>query len=219
MGAKIMSHSMQMTEILCASTVIPVVNIEKPENAIPIAKALRAGGIRVIEITLRTQYGLDAISAITKAVPNVIVGAGSVTRAEQFQFVKDAGAMFAVSPGLTAPLINAAHHSGLPFLPGVMTPTEAMLAREAGFFALKLFPAVLAGGIAMLKALSGPLQDLVFCPTGGITHQTAAAFLECSNVSCIGGSWLTPADVIAQADWAGITALAFAASNLREDTL
>ena len=214
-----MSHSKQIAEILHASAVIPVVNIEKPEHAVPIAKALRAGGLRVLEITLRTQYGLDAIAAISLAVPNLIVGAGSVTRAEQFQFAKEAGAMFAVSPGLTEPLIHAAQRSGLPFLPGVMTPTEAMEAREAGFFALKLFPAVLAGGVAMLKALSGPLQDLVFCPTGGITQQTAAAFLECSNVACIGGSWLTPADVIAQADWAGITALAFAASNLREDTI
>ncbi len=214
-----MSHSKQIAEILHASAVIPVVNIEKPEHAVPIAKALRAGGLRVLEITLRTQYGLDAIAAISLAVPNLIVGAGSVTRAEQFQFAKEAGAMFAVSPGLTEPLIHSAKRSGLPFLPGVMTPTEAMEAREAGFFALKLFPAVLAGGVAMLKALSGPLQDLVFCPTGGITQQTAAAFLECSNVACIGGSWLTPADVIAQADWAGITALAFAASNLREDTI
>lgn len=213
-----MSHAMSIAEIMRASPVIPVISIEQPEHAVPIAKALRTGGIRVLEITLRTRHGLDAIAAISQAVPNVIVGAGSVTRTEQFQLAKDAGAMFVVSPGLTVPLIHASQRCNLPFLPGVMTPSEAMIAREAGFSELKLFPALLAGGIAMLKALAGPLQDLVFCPTGGITQQTAPAFLECSNVACIGGSWLTPVDVVEQKDWAGITALAFAASNLRNDS-
>ncbi len=210
-----MSASLRLSEIMRASPVIPVIRIDQPEHAVPIARALQAGGLRVLEITLRTAHGLEAIKAIAQAVPNVIVGAGSVTQAEQFQRVKDAGAMFAVSPGLTSSLIHAAQRSELPFLPGVMTPTEAMVAREAGCAELKLFPAVLAGGVAMLKAMAGPLQDLVFCPTGGITQQTAASFLACSNVACIGGSWLTPADAIAQGDWASLTALAFAASNLR----
>lgn len=206
-----------LLEILHASPVMPVIAIQRLDDAVPLAKALVAGGIRVLEITLRTPHGLDAIRAISEAVPEAIVGVGTLTRPEEFVLARDAGAVFGVSPGLTAALIKAAQQSGLPLLPGVMTPSEAMAAREAGFLQLKLFPAVPAGGVGMLKALGGPLPDLVFCPTGGIAQQTAPAFLACENVSCVGGSWLTPNDVIAHGDWAGITALAYSASTLRED--
>ena len=207
---------MSLLEMLQASPVMPVIAIERLEDAVPLAKALVAGGIRVLEITLRTEHGLAAIRAITEAVPEAIVGVGTLTRSEEFALARDAGAAFGVSPGLTTVLIKAALQSGLPLLPGVMTPSEAMAAREAGFLQLKFFPAVPAGGIGMLKSLAGPLPDLLFCPTGGISQQTAAAFLACENVACVGGSWLTPRDVIAHGDWAGITALAYAASTLRE---
>lgn len=212
-----MSRHMTLQDILQASPVMPVIAIERLEDAVPLAKALVAGGIRVLEITLRTEHGLAAIRAVSEAVPEAIVGVGTLTRPEEFTRARDAGAVFGVSPGLTAALIQAAQQSGLPLLPGVMTPSEAMQAREAGFLQLKLFPAVTAGGIGMLKALAGPLPDLMFCPTGGISQQTAAAFLACENVACVGGSWLTPRDVIAHGDWAGITALAYAASTLREE--
>lgn len=206
-----------LLEILHASPVMPVIAIQRLDDAVPLAKALVAGGIRVLEITLRTPHGIDAIRAISEAVPEAIVGVGTLTRPEEFVLARDAGAVFGVSPGLTAALIKAALQSGLSLLPGVMTPSEAMAAREAGFLQLKLFPAVPAGGVGMLKALSGPMPDLVFCPTGGITQQTAATFLACDNVVCVGGSWLTPNDVVAEGDWAGITALAYSASTLRED--
>lgn len=206
-----------LLEILHASPVMPVIAIQRLSDAVPLAKALVAGGVRVLEITLRTPHGFEAIRAITEAVPEAIVGVGTLTRPEEFVLARDAGAVFGVSPGLTAPLVKAAQQSGLPLLPGVMTPSEAMAAREAGFLQLKLFPAVPAGGVGMLKALAGPLSDLMFCPTGGISQQTAPAFLACENVACVGGSWLTPNDVIAHADWAGITALAYAASTLRNE--
>jgi 2-dehydro-3-deoxyphosphogluconate aldolase/(4S)-4-hydroxy-2-oxoglutarate aldolase len=208
---------MTLLDILNASPVMPVIAIERLDDAVPLAKALVAGGIRLLEITLRTEHGLAAIRAVSEAVPEAIVGVGTLTRPEEFALARDAGAMFGVSPGLTAGLIKAALHSGLPLLPGVMTPSEAMEAREAGFLQLKLFPAVPAGGVGMLKALGGPFPDLLFCPTGGIAQHTAAEFLACENVACIGGSWLTPRDVIADGDWAGITALAYAASTLREE--
>lgn len=210
-----MSRHKTLLDILNASPVMPVIAIERLEDAVPLAKALVAGGIRVLEITLRTEHGLAAIRAITEAVPEAIVGVGTLTRPEEFGLARDAGASFGVSPGLTTALMKAALQSGLHLLPGVMTPSEAMAAREAGFLQLKLFPAVPAGGIGMLRALGGPLPDLMFCPTGGISQQTAAEFLACDNVVCVGGSWLTPRDVIADRDWAGITALAYAASTLR----
>ena len=201
--------------ILAASPVIPVIAIDDLAHAVPLARALVAGGIRVLEITLRTAYGLDAIRAIVEAVPDAIVGVGTLTAPEQFVAARDAGAVFGVSPGLTAALIDAAISSGIPLLPGVMTPSEIMYAREAGFRQLKLFPAVPAGGIGMLNAIAGPFADMVFCPTGGITLQTAPQFLACKNVMCVGGSWLTPADALHAGDWSRITELALQASALR----
>lgn len=202
-------------DIMRTSPVIPVIAIDKLEHAVPLAKALVAGGIRVLEVTLRTEHGLPAIRAIAEQVPGAIVGVGTLTSPEEFIAARDAGAVFGVSPGLTAALIAAAKSSGLPLLPGVMTPSEVMAAREAGFRQLKLFPAMQAGGIGMLNAIAGPLGDITFCPTGGISQETAAQFLACKNVACVGGSWLTPKNAIEIGDWAKITALAVAASALK----
>lgn len=205
-----------LLDIMHASAVIPVIAIDELAHAVPMAKALVAGGIRVLEVTLRTAHGLAAIRAIADAVPGAIVGVGTLTKPEEFAAARDAGAVFGVSPGLTAELISAARSSGLPLLPGVMTPSEVMVARAAGFLQLKLFPAVPAGGVGMLNAIAGPLPDVTFCPTGGISVETAPAFLACDNVACVGGSWLTPKDAIRAGDWARITALATAASALRK---
>jgi 2-dehydro-3-deoxyphosphogluconate aldolase/(4S)-4-hydroxy-2-oxoglutarate aldolase len=205
---------MTLLDIMRTSAVIPVIAIDDPEHAVPLAKALVAGGIRVLEVTLRTKHGLGAIKAMS-AVEGAIVGVGTLTQPEEFAAARDAGAVFGVSPGLTPALIAAAKSSGLPLLPGVMTPSEVMAAREQGFQQLKLFPAVPAGGVGMLNALAGPLGDITFCPTGGISIETAPQFLKLKNVACVGGSWLTPKDLMQAGDWAGITALAKAASALR----
>lgn len=210
-----MSRQLSLSDILYTAPVMPVIAIDHPDHAVPLARALVAGGIRVLEVTLRTAHGLSAIRAIAEAVPEAIIGVGTLTHPDEFIAARKAGAVFGVSPGLTPALIAAARSSGLLLLPGVMTPSEAMAAREAGFLQQKLFPAVPAGGVGMLKALAGPLADLVFCPTGGISQHTAAEFLACSNVACVGGSWLTPKEAVSQGDWAGITALAYAASQLR----
>lgn len=210
-----MHTTMTLLDIMRASPVIPVIAIERPEHAVPLAKALVAGGIRVLEITLRTAHGLPAIRVITEEVPDAIVGVGTLTRPEEFSAARDAGAVFGVSPGLTAALIAAARKSGLPLLPGVMTPSEVMSAMEAGFRQLKLFPAVPAGGVGMLNALAGPLAEVIFCPTGGVTQDNAPQFLACPNVACVGGSWLTPKEAVRDHDWERITALARAAAGLR----
>jgi 2-dehydro-3-deoxyphosphogluconate aldolase/(4S)-4-hydroxy-2-oxoglutarate aldolase len=207
--------NMTLLEIMRASPVIPVIAIDDINHAVPLAKALVAGGIRVLEVTLRTEHGLSAIRAIAEQVPQAIVGVGTLTQPDEFAAARDAGAVFGVSPGLTPSLIQAARTSGLPLLPGVMTPSEVMAAREAGFRQLKLFPAVPAGGVGMLNAIAGPLPDMMFCPTGGISQETAAQFLACKNVACVGGSWLTPTDALQAGDWTRITALARAASALR----
>ncbi len=206
--------TMTLLDIMRSASVIPVIAIDDPEHAVPLAQALVAGGICVLEVTLRTAHGLGAIRAMAQ-VPGAIVGVGTLTQADEFKAARDAGAVFGVSPGLTNTLIDAARSSGLPLLPGVMTPSEVMAAREAGFRQLKLFPAVPAGGVGMLNAIGGPLPDVTFCPTGGISIETAPQFLACKNVACVGGSWLTPKDAIMAGDWAHITALARAAAALR----
>ncbi len=206
----------QLLDIMRASPVIPVIVIDDIEHAVPLAKALVAGGIRVLEVTLRTAHGLPAIRAMVEQVPGAIVGVGTLTQVKEFFSAREAGAVFGVSPGLTPALIAAAKSSGLPLLPGVMTPSEVMVAREAGFRQLKLFPAVLAGGVGMLNAIAGPLGDVTFCPTGGISLETAPDFLACQNVACVGGSWLTPKDLLKSVDWTRISALAVAASKLRK---
>jgi 2-dehydro-3-deoxyphosphogluconate aldolase/(4S)-4-hydroxy-2-oxoglutarate aldolase len=209
-------QNLSVLDIMRTSAVIPVIAIDDIAHAVPLARALVAGGIRVLEVTLRTVHGLPAIRAIAEQVPDAIVGVGTLTQSEEFVASRDAGAVFGVSPGLTPGLIAAARSSGLPLLPGVMTPSEVMAAREAGFRQLKLFPAVPAGGVGMLNALAGPLGDVMFCPTGGVSQDNAAQFLACRNVACVGGSWLTPKDALLAGDWDRITALARAASALRK---
>ena len=206
--------TMTLLDIMRSASVIPVIAIDDPEHAVPLATALVAGGICVLEVTLRTPHGLGAIRAMAQ-VPGAILGVGTLTQPEEFAAARDAGAVFGVSPGLTATLIEASRKSGLALLPGVMTPSEVMAAREAGFRQLKLFPAVPAGGVGMLNAIGGPLPDVTFCPTGGISIETAPQFLACKNVACVGGSWLTPKDAIAAGNWAHIIELARAAAALR----
>lgn len=208
-------HSHSVLELMRVGPVIPVIVIDQVAHAVPLAKALVAGGVRVLEVTLRTEAALAAIAAIAHNVSDAIVGAGTITAPEDFERARSAGARFAVSPGLTPALIDAARASALPLLPGVMTPSEVIAARAAGYRALKLFPAQPAGGIGMLKALAGPFPDVVFCPTGGITISTAPEFLALPNVACVGGSWLTPMGAVLAGEWDRITALARQASALR----
>jgi 2-dehydro-3-deoxyphosphogluconate aldolase/(4S)-4-hydroxy-2-oxoglutarate aldolase len=182
---------------------------------VPLARALVAGGVRVLEVTLRTAAGLPSIRAIAQSVPEAIVGVGTLTQPDEFAAAREAGARFAVSPGLSPALVSAASTSGLPWLPGVMTPSDVLVARAAGLYQLKLFPAQQAGGLNMLKALYGPFPEVVFCPTGGITPGTAPDFLALPNVACVGGSWLTPKEALAAGDWTTITRLASQAASLR----
>ena len=205
---------MNALDVMRVGPVIPVIVIDRIADAVPLARALVAGGVRVLELTLRTPAALQAIERVAAEVEGAIVGAGTITRVQDFDAVRRAGAVFGVSPGLTPELAAAARASGLPLLPGVMTPSDVIAARSAGYTELKLFPALQAGGVAMLKALGGPFPDVRFCPTGGISAQTAPQFLALPNVVCVGGSWLTPADAVAAGDWARITALARAASGI-----
>jgi 2-dehydro-3-deoxyphosphogluconate aldolase/(4S)-4-hydroxy-2-oxoglutarate aldolase len=210
--------STDMRALMAMSPVIPVLTVHRLEHAAPLALALRRGGLRVIEVTLRTPCALAVISAMRSAAPDAIIGAGTLTRARDFADSAAAGAQFAVTPGLTAELISAAGHAGIALLPGIMTPTELIAARAAGFNACKLFPAQQAGGIDMLKALAGPFPDHVFCPTGGITRANATEFLALPNVLCVGGSWLAPATALEAHDWTQIEALARDAAALQRGT-
>ena len=210
-----MSADPRLERILRASPVMPVLAIERLDQALPLAEALLSGGIATLEITLRTPVALEAIRCIRRAFPDAYVGAGTVTTPEALRQVAEAGASFAVSPGLTRPLLEAAASSAIPLLPGVMTPTEVMTAMDAGFRFLKLFPAEQAGGIPMLKALAGPFKELRFCPTGGIGPSSAPAYLAQPNVLCVGGSWLTPRAMLEAGDWRAIEALAREAAALR----
>lgn len=195
------------------SRVVPVIVITDVAQAVPMAHALLEGGIDVMEITLRHAAGLPAIEAVAKAVPLMHVGAGTVTRVHEVRQVVDAGARFALSPGMTEALVQAATDSRLPFMPGVMTPSEVMRAREMGFSLVKLFPAAQAGGLAMLKAMGGPLPDMKFCPTGGVSVDNMQDFLLLSNVAMVGGSWLTPLEAVQSGNWKRITQLARAATD------
>jgi 2-dehydro-3-deoxyphosphogluconate aldolase/(4S)-4-hydroxy-2-oxoglutarate aldolase len=194
--------------------VIPVIVIDRLEDAVPLAQALVAGGVKVLEVTLRTPVALDAIRAMAQ-VPGAIVGAGTIRSAADARAAKAAGAVFGVSPGYTAEVGAACRELGLPLLPGVATASEVMAAQADGLNFLKFFPATAAGGIPLLKALAGPFPDVVFCPTGGISLQTAPDFLGLPNVKGCGGSWLTPADAVKAGDWARITRLAQEAQALR----
>lgn len=194
--------------------VIPVIVIQRLEDAVPLAEALVAGGVRVLEVTLRTPVALKAMEAMAK-VPGAIVGAGTLRSPQDARAAREAGCQFGVSPGFTEALGEACQAHGLPLLPGVSTASEVMAANAAGFGFLKLFPAVAVGGVNLLKALAGPFPDVAFCPTGGITVETAPQFLKLPNVKVCGGSWLTPQDAVDAKDWARITQLAREAQALR----
>ncbi|WP_310463749.1 bifunctional 4-hydroxy-2-oxoglutarate aldolase/2-dehydro-3-deoxy-phosphogluconate aldolase [Sphaerotilus sp.] len=206
---------MNTLELAACGPVIPVIVIDRVEDAVPLARALVAGGVRVLEVTLRTPAALDCIRAMVAAVPEAIVGAGTVRSIADAQAAKDAGCQFAVSPGYTSEIGRACLNIGLPLLPGVSTASEVMMANADGYRFLKLFPATAVGGINLLKAFASPFHDVVFCPTGGITLATAPQFLALPNVKVCGGSWLTPADAVQAGDWARITQLAAEAQALR----
>jgi len=195
--------------------VIPVIVLQRLEHAVPMARALVAGGVRVLEVTLRTPVALACMEAIAREVPEAIVGAGTLRTVADVRAARDAGCQFGVSPGYTTLIGAACRDAALPLLPGVATASEVMAANADGLGFLKFFPASSAGGTGMLRALAGPFPDVVFCPTGGITAETAPQFLALPNVTVCGGSWLTPADALDGGDWARITRLARQASALR----
>ncbi|UDM53303.1 bifunctional 4-hydroxy-2-oxoglutarate aldolase/2-dehydro-3-deoxy-phosphogluconate aldolase [Cupriavidus sp. MP-37] len=195
--------------------VIPVLEFHSVDEALHVSEALVTGGLPLLEITLRTPVALAAIRAVAAALPQACVGAGTVLNVEQLHAVRDAGAQFAVSPGLTPALAEGAQGAGISLLPGVATASEAMAALEAGFTFLKFFPAQAAGGVPMLKSLGGPLPQLRFCPTGGIDAALAPSYLALPNVVCVGGSWVVPKDAVAGGDWGRIRALAEQARALR----
>jgi 2-dehydro-3-deoxyphosphogluconate aldolase / (4S)-4-hydroxy-2-oxoglutarate aldolase len=206
---------MHIQEILRLAPVMPVIVVKDLAHAVPMARALVEGGLLALEVTLRTPVALDAVKAIRQAVPNAVVGVGTVARAEDFAASKAAGAQFAVSPGCTPELAQAARGAGMAFLPGVMTPSDIIAAKQAGLSALKFFPAKQAGGVPMLKAFGGPFPEIVFCPTGGITPESAPEFLALENVACVGGTWVTPQAALDKGDWAEVTRLAKDACALR----
>lgn len=201
-------------DVMTTSPVIPVIILEDIDHAVPLARALVAGGLRVLEITLRTAAALESIARMKQAVPEAIVGAGTVLSPEDIARSADAGADFLVSPGSTPALVEAALQCRLPFLPGVISPSEAMGLLERGISHMKFFPAGAAGGVNMLKSIRGPLPRVRFCPTGGITADNARDYLALDNVLCVGGSWMVNQGAMAAGDWAAIEAGAKAASQL-----
>ena len=208
------SGKLTALQVMQDSPVIPVIVLTDARQAVLLARALVAGGIRMLEVTLRTPQALACIEAIARDVPEAVVGAGTVRSALDVQACAMAGARFLVSPGYTHAVAQACRDAGLPLLPGVATGSEIMMAQEDGLTQLKFFPAMQAGGAAMLKAWSGPFGDVRFCPTGGVTVANAAEFLALPNVECVGGSWLTPPDVLMHGNWAQVTVLAFQACQL-----
>lgn len=206
---------MNPRDILSAGAVVPVMAIDDINTAVDLAHALVEGGIPTLEITLRTEHGIKAIELIKKEVKGAIVGAGTVTNPDQLKAVEDAGAVFAISPGLHESLAKASHNSGIPLIPGVATPGEVQLALEHGIDTLKLFPAEVVGGKAMLKALYGPYAHVRFCPTGGITLESAPEYLKLPNVLCVGGTWLTPKEAVQNKDWQPLPVLAKEAAALK----
>jgi 2-dehydro-3-deoxyphosphogluconate aldolase / (4S)-4-hydroxy-2-oxoglutarate aldolase len=209
-----MAVTLTPLEVMNDAPVIPVIVLSDPAHAVPLARALVAGGIRMLEVTLRTRVALACIEAIVREVPDAVVGAGTVRSAADAQAAAMAGARFAVSPGYTQSVGKACHELGLALLPGVATGSEIMAAQEDGYSALKFFPAMQAGGLAMLTAWHGPFGDVKFCPTGGVNAANATQFLALPNVVCVGGSWLTPKEAVAEGNWARITQLAREAAGL-----
>jgi 2-dehydro-3-deoxyphosphogluconate aldolase/(4S)-4-hydroxy-2-oxoglutarate aldolase len=205
---------MKIREVLALAPVIPVLTVSKLEHAAPLAKALYAGGLKVLEITLRTAVALKVIEAMRVAVPEAVVGAGTLLRPQNFRRVEEAGAQFAVTPGLTPQLAEAAKGVKFALLPGIVSPSDILQALHFGYDTLKFFPAQQAGGVPMLQAFAGPFAEVAFCPTGGISRESAPAFLKLRNVLCVGGSWVAPNALVEQGDWAGIEALARDAARL-----
>ncbi|MFE5188175.1 bifunctional 4-hydroxy-2-oxoglutarate aldolase/2-dehydro-3-deoxy-phosphogluconate aldolase [Streptomyces sp. NPDC056628] len=203
-----------MTSVLDLAPVVPVVVVDDPSDAVPLARALVAGGLRAIEVTLRTPAALGAIRAVADAVPDAVVGAGTVLTPEQVTRSVEAGARFLVSPGWTDALLDAMRASGVPYLPGVSTASEVVALLERGVRELKFFPAEAAGGTAYLRSLYGPLPQVRFCPTGGIGPGSAPEYLALPNVACVGGSWMLPADAVAARDWGRVETLAREAAGL-----
>jgi len=210
-----MTSTLTPLHVMQDAPVIPVIVLHDVAHAVPMARALVAGGIRMLEVTLRTPQALACMEAIARDVPEAVVGAGTVRSQVDAQAAVNAGARFAVSPGYTSALGQACRALGLPLLPGVATGSEIMQAQADGYQQLKFFPALQAGGLAMLKAWSGPFFDVDFCPTGGLTPENAPQFLALPNVRCVGGSWLVQADALAAGDWARITALGAQTRGLR----
>ena len=208
--------SLQAIDVMRDAAVIPVIVLTDVAHAVPMARALVAGGIRMLEVTLRTPQALECIERIAKEVPEAVAGAGTVRSVLDAQAAAKAGARFAVSPGFTNAVGAACQGLGLPLLPGVATGSEIMMAQEAGYTQLKFFPAMQAGGPAMLKAWSGPFFDVKFCPTGGVTLQNAPEFLALPNVICVGGSWIVPTDAMKSGDWGRITQLCLDTAALKK---
>jgi len=198
----------QPEEVLRQGPVVPVMVIHKLEQAVSLARALVAGGIRVLEITLRTPVAMEAIRIISREVSGAMVGAGTVTRGEELAAVAEAGAVFAISPGLTVELLDAANQGPIPLIPGIATISELMTGMARGYSHFKFFPAEAAGGVKMVQAIAGPFPQITFCPTGGITLANYRDYLALNNVACIGGSWVAPQGAMDQGDWTRITALA-----------
>lgn len=209
------SKTQKLLSLLDGQPVIPVLKIDDADNAVPLARALARGGLKVIEITLRTGSALESIRRAAAEVPEAVVGAGTILDAAQFDEAAKAGSRFIVSPGITRDLLVAASGSEVPLLPGAITPGEIMTAREAGIDFLKFFPAEQAGGAAFLKALASPFAGIRFCPTGGVSQKNVKDYLSLPNVICVGGSWVAPDDLVKAKDWAAIEALAREASGLR----
>lgn len=202
-------QNLSLIDDFCAqSPIIPVVAIQSSADAVPLARALIEGGINVIEITLRTEAALKSMELIAKELPQMNIAAGTVINPEQYQQSIDAGATFVISPGVTQSLLEKGQDNKVPFLPGISSASELMQIIEMGYARSKFFPAEAAGSIAMLKALNGPFSQVKFCPTGGITLENAKSFLSLSNVMCVGGSWLSPKDLIEKKDWAAISQIA-----------
>ncbi len=208
-------RAVDMAAIAARAPVIPVLTIERLGTAVPLARALVRGGLPALEITLRTAAALEAIRAVAAEVPEALVGAGTVLDPAQLDQVQRAGACFAVSPGCTEALARAVRSSGMPFLPGVQTVSEAMALGGLGFEILKFFPADAAGGLTWIKAVGAPLSGVRFCPTGGITAETAPAYLALPNVACVGGSWIAPRVAVATGDWQSVERLAATALALK----
>lgn len=208
--------TVSIKEVMTTSPVMPVMVINHLEHAVPLAKALVEGGLKVLEITLRTPVALDAIRAIKAEVSGAIVGAGTIINVQTLHQAIDAGAEFIVSPGVTDNLLDAALETSVPLLPGVVTPSEVMRLLDKGIHAMKFFPAEAAGGIPMLKSIGGPLPQVTFCPTGGVNPKNAPEYLALSNVACVGGSWMAPVDLVDAGRWEEITRRAAEAAALKK---